>query len=86
MNYYNTEETRTEEGIFIKHSNGYFTFRFSFDEKIVFEEISTAVLEEFNLRSDEYIGSSFEVTYKEILNDLDDDDFLIFRIMKLRLI
>ena len=86
MNYYSSEEIKTEEGVFIKHRNGYFTFRFSFDEKIVFEEISTAVLEEFNLRSDEYIGSSFEVTYKEILNDLDDDDFLIFRIMKLRLI
>ncbi|WP_460218515.1 hypothetical protein [Psychroserpens sp. MEBiC05023] len=85
MNYYNTEEIRTEEGVFIKYQNGFFTFRFSFDELIVFEEVNTAVLEEYDLRK-EYIGSTFEVTYKEIINDLDDDDFLTFRIMKLKLI
>ena len=86
MNYYNTEEIRTEEGVFVKHYNGYFTFQLSFDELIVFEEVNTAVLEEFDLRSEAYIGSTFEVTYKEIINDLDDEDFLIFRIMKLKLI
>ena len=86
MTYYNTEEIRTEEGVFVKHHNGYFTFRFSFDELIVFEEVNTAVLEEFDLRSDQYIDSTFEVTYKEIINDLDDDDFLIYRIIKLKLI
>ncbi|WP_299115795.1 hypothetical protein [uncultured Winogradskyella sp.] len=86
MNYYSTEEIRTEEGIFVKHLDGFFTFRFSFDELIVFEEVNTAVLEEFNLRSEEYIGSTFEVTYKEFINDLDDEDFLTFRIMKLKLV
>ncbi|WP_299123014.1 hypothetical protein [uncultured Winogradskyella sp.] len=86
MNYYNTEEIRTEEGVFLKHHNGFFTFRLSYDELIVFEEVSTAVLEEFDLRSNEYVGDTFEVTYKEIINDLDDEDFLIFRIMKLKLI
>ena len=84
MNYYNTEEIRTEEGVFIKHHNGFFTFQFSFDELIVFEEVNTAVLEEFDLRSEEYLGSAFEVTYKEIINDLDDEDFLTFRIIKLK--
>lgn len=86
MNYYNTEEIRTEEGIFVKHRDGFFTFRLSFDELIVFEEINTPVLEEFDLRSEEYLGKTFEVTYKEIINDLDDEDFLTFRIMKLKLI
>ena len=84
MNYYNTEEIRTEEGVFVKHHNGFYTFRFSFDEIIVFEEVNTAVLEEFELRSEEYVGATFEVTYKEIINDLDDEDFLTFRIMKLK--
>ena len=86
MDYYNNEEVRTEEGVYVKHHNGFFTFRFSFDEIVVFEEVNTAVLEKFDLRSDEYIGAVFEVTYKEIFDDLDEDDFLIFRIMKLRLL
>ncbi|MBV7267743.1 hypothetical protein [Winogradskyella luteola] len=86
MNYYNTEEIRTEEGVFVKHHNGYFTFQFSFDELIVFEEVNTTVLEKFDLHSKEYVGSTFEVTYKEIINDLDDEDFLTFRIMELKLI
>jgi hypothetical protein len=86
MNYYNTEEIRTEEGVFVKHFDGFFTFRFSFDEIIVFEEIKTSVLEVFDLKSEEYIGVAFKVTYKEIINDLDDDDFLTFRIIDLKLI
>ncbi|MBT8266442.1 MAG: hypothetical protein HKN96_11395 [Flavobacteriaceae bacterium] len=86
MDYYSTEEIRTEEGVFVKHHDGFFMFRFSFDEIIVFEEVNTAVLEEFDLRGDAYIGDTFEVTYKEIINDLDDEDFLIFRILKLKLI
>lgn len=86
MTNYNTEEIRTEVGIFIKYHNGFFTFRFSFDELIVFEEVNTAVLEEFDLRSEKYIDSTFEVTYKEIINDLDDEDFLTFRILTLKLV
>lgn len=86
MNYYNIEETRTEEGVFVKHHKGYFTFRFSFEEIIIFEEIKTSVMEVYNLKSEEYLGASFEVTYKEIINDLDDDDFLTFRIIDLKLI
>ena len=85
MNFYNTEEIRTEVGVFVKYLDGFFTFRFSFDELIVFEEVNTAVLEEFDLRNEEYVGKFFEVTYKEIINDLVDEDFLTFRILKLKL-
>jgi hypothetical protein len=83
MNYFNTEEIRIEEGVYMNYHNGYFTFRFSFDELVVFEEVKTEVLEAFDLRSEKYIGTTFMVTYKEIINDLDDEDFLTFRLLKL---
>ena len=86
MIYYSTEEIRIEEGVFIKHLDGFYSFQFSFDELVVFEEINASVLEEFDLRTEEFVGATFEVTYKEIINDLDDDDFLIFRIIELKLV
>ena len=81
-----SEEIRIETGVFIKYHDGYFTFQFSYDELIVFEEINTEVLEEFDLRSGDLIGATFNVIYKEIINDLDDDDFITFRLLKLQLL
>lgn len=83
---YNIFQTKIEEGIFVKYHDGYFTFRFEFDELIVFEQLNKRVLEEFNLRGTLYIGSRFNVTYEELLDESDDDDFIIFRLRKLELI
>lgn len=83
MNYFNTEEVKNEEGVFVKYHDGYFTFQLSFDELIVFEEVSTEVLQEYNLKSNDFIGIPFKITYKEIISDLDDEDFIIFRLLKL---
>jgi len=83
---YNIFQTKIEEGIFVKYHEGYYTFRFEFDELIVFEQLNKRVLEEFNLRGTLYIGSRFNVTYEELLDESDDDDFIIFRLRKLELI
>lgn len=47
------------------------------------KEIKTAVLQEFNLHTNEFVYSKFEITYKEILSDLDDDEFIIYKIVYL---
>ncbi len=86
MSYYETQQTKSEEGIFINYSNGYYTFVFSFEEKIIFEEISKNVLEEFNLQDGSMLHKTFNVTYEEIIHDLDDDDYIIFRLLKLELL
>ncbi|AXG70168.1 hypothetical protein KORDIASMS9_02407 [Kordia sp. SMS9] len=86
MSYYETPQTKSEEGVFINYSNGYYTFIFSFEEKIIFEEISKNVLDEFNLQDGSMLHKTFEVTYEEIINDLDDDDFIIFKLLGLELI
>ena len=86
MVYYDTHQRKSEEGIFIKYSNGYYTFQLSFDELIIFEQIEKNILEDYDLRSNEYIGATFDITYEEIINDLDDEDFIIFKILALTLI
>lgn len=86
MNYYKTQETKSEEGVFINYSNGYYTFIFSFEEKIIFEEISKNVLEKFNLQDGSMLNRTFNVTYKEIINDLDDDDFITFKLLELKVL
>ena len=84
---YNIFQTKIEEGIFVKYHDGYYTFRFEFDELIVFEHINKTVLDEFDLRGNTYIGRKFNVTYEELLDESDDDeDFIIFRIRKLELL
>jgi len=86
MSYYQTQQTKSEEGVFINFNNGYYTFIFSFEEKIIFEEISKSVLEEYNLHDGSLLNKTFNVTYEEVINDLDDDDFIIFRLLKLELL
>ncbi len=83
---YNIFQTKIEEGIFVKYHDGYYTFKFEFDELIVFEQINKTVLEEFDLRGNRYIESKFNVTYEELLDESDDDDFIIFRIRNLELL
>ncbi|WP_420573649.1 hypothetical protein [Kordia sp.] len=86
MSYYETQQIKSEEGVFINYSNGYYTFIFSFEEKIIFEEISESILEEYNLKDGSMLHETFNVTYEEIIKDLDDDDFIIFRLLELELV
>ena len=86
MSYYETQQIKSEEGVFINYSDGYYTFIFSFEEKIIFEEISGSILEEYNLKDGSMLHKTFNVTYEEIIKDLDDDDYIIFSLLKLELV
>ncbi len=77
---------KKEIGLFKKHNQGYYTFELEGNEILVFEEIKKSVLKEFNLLANEYTNSKFEITYKEIISDLDDDEFIIYKIEHLKLI
>ena len=83
---YNTLNRLKEVGKFLKMSNGYYTFLLKNEEKIIFEEISKRALSKFNLDSKEFIDRSFKIVYAEILEDFEDDDYIISRIEDLNLI
>lgn len=71
-----------EYGVFKKQYNGYYQFLMDSGEIIVFEEVYPPVLKKFDLKSSEYVGKSFLITYSEIMEN-NDEDFIIYRIEKL---
>lgn len=75
-----------EVATFYKQSSGYFTFVFENDEKIIFEEIDKKVLRKYNLYSKELLHKKFYITYTEIIDDILDDEFIIYRLNDLELI
>lgn len=83
---YSALNSLKEVGKYLKMSNGYYTFQLKNDEKIIFEEITKRALLKFNLDSNEFIGKNFEIIYSEILEDFEDEDFIIYRIEDLNLI
>ncbi|EZH71542.1 hypothetical protein ATO12_06965 [Aquimarina atlantica] len=74
-----------EHGVFKKYYDGYYQFEMENGETIVFEEVSHSVVKKFDLKSDTCIGKSFEITYSEYVED-DDEDFVSFKIEKLKLL
>jgi hypothetical protein len=52
---------------------------------IIFIEIKTTLLQEFNLHINEFVNSKFKITYKEIISDLDYDEFIIYKIEYLKI-
>lgn len=86
MNQINTNKIEHEEGIYIKYHDDYFTFRLTDDELIVFEEVNASIFNEFELRSGDYIGAPFHITYQEVVRDADEDDYIVFRLLKLEII
>lgn len=73
-----------EYGVFVKYYDGYCKFLMDNGDTIIFEEIPRLAIKKFDLKSDKYIGKSFEITYSEHIDD-DDDDFIIYKIEKLEL-
>ena len=86
MNYYRAEQANTLAGIFKGYKDGYFVFELNSGAIMDFEEINKAVLQEFDLKSDKLINKNFIVNYIEIIDDLDDEDFVILKIHSLKLI
>ncbi|TYP98885.1 hypothetical protein C7447_102203 [Tenacibaculum adriaticum] len=86
MPYYNDQQLVTTVGTFKEYANGYFTFKLENGDLIDFEQINKNVLAEFDLKSNSLKSKAFEITYKEILDDTDDEDFIVFKIDKLILL
>lgn len=85
MGYYSSFQDATTQGVFLRHENGYYYFKNDVDDQIVFEEINRKVLEKYDLRSIEYKGKLFQLYYTEIMEDLDDEDFVVLRLDDLEL-
>lgn len=86
MGYYSSFQDANTQGVFLYHQNGYYYFNDQENNEIIFEEINKKVLEKYNLKSDEYKGKLFQLYYTEIMEDLDDEDFVVLRLDDLELI
>lgn len=86
MNYYSAEQSVNSIGIYSGYREGYYTFILEDSDVVVFEEINKMLLIQFDLKSDELKGRKFEIMYKEIIDDLDDEDFVVLKLEKLKII
>ncbi|CAM1362818.1 hypothetical protein [Tenacibaculum xiamenense] len=83
MNYYSAEQSITMTGVFVGYVNGNYVFHMENDDVIDFERINKEVLEIYNLKDGTLKNKKFEVGYTELYDDLDDEDYVIFRLDKL---
>ena len=86
MIYYKAEQASTLAGIYKGYEDGYYLFELNNGVIMDFEQINKKVLEEFDLKSTTFKNKSFIVNYLEIIDDLDDEDFIIYKIEKLELL
>lgn len=86
MGYYSSFQDVNTQGVFLRHENGYFYFQNELNDEIVFEEINRKALGKYDLKTDEYKGKLFQLYYTEIMEDLDDEDFVVLRLDDLELI
>ena len=86
MNYYSAKQSFSSKGLFLEYLDGYVTFQLENDDIIDFEQIDKKILEEYNLKNEEFKNKYFEIYYTEIFEDLDDDDFIVFRLDDLKLL
>lgn len=81
------EDTITIKATFDGFEEGVYYFTDEEDNSFSFETISKETLEKYNLLKEEFIGESFEVTYKiETKTDEYDDEYEAYAIVKLKLI
>lgn len=86
MNYYNTNELITIEGNYVGYMQGGYVFHLENDDIIDFDQINVKILEEFDLKSNEFKNKIFTIVYSEIFDDLDNEDFVLFKLEKLKLV
>ncbi|WP_442265817.1 hypothetical protein ACSIGC_16190 [Tenacibaculum sp. ZS6-P6] len=86
MNYYSTEQSMSAFGVYAGYKDGYYTFVLENNDIIDFDEINKMILVQFDLKSNEFKGKKFEIIYKEIIDDLDDEDFVVFKLQEIKLI
>ncbi|WP_299671126.1 hypothetical protein [uncultured Polaribacter sp.] len=86
MNNYNAKEFITINGSYVGYIQGGYVFHLENDDIIDFDQINPKILKNFNLKSVEFKNRAFEITYSEILDDLDEGDFVIFKLQNLKLL
>jgi len=86
MNYYIAHQTYSVTGLYKGYENGYYLFELNNGVIINFEQINKNVLKEYDLKSDLYKTKTFIVHYLEIFDDLDDEDFIIYKLDGLELL
>lgn len=85
MRYFESREQVTTEGTFITYTHGYYSFEIDGGEVLAFDEIEKGVLEKYDLKSDQFNGQKFEICYSIIIDDMDDEDFVILRLDDLKI-
>ena len=80
MRYFESREQVVVGGTFIIYAYGYYSFELDDGEVLAFDEIDKLVLEKYNLKSDLLNGHKFEIFYSIIIDDMDDEDFVILRL------
>ena len=86
MGYYSSFQDANTQGVFLRYENGYFYFTNESKDEIVFDEINKHALEKYDLKTAEFKGKKFHIYYTEIMEDLDDEDFVVLRLDDLELI
>ncbi len=66
-------------------SGGAYSFELENGDIIVFEQINKSILNKYDLKSKEFKNKNFEIAYTEVFDD-EDDDFIIFKLEKIKLI
>ena len=80
MRYYQSTEKVRVVGTFITYAYGYYSFELEGGEVLSFDEIDHAVTKKYDLRSNQFNNQIFEIFYSIIIDDLDDEDFVILRL------
>lgn len=86
MAFYNSRQTVTLVGVYQGYTNGYYIFELENGDIIDFDQINKKNLEHLDLKSSSLKNKNFEITYKEIFDDLDDEDIVIFKLENLQLL
>ena len=86
MSYYSAEQSMTSIGIYMGYKDGYYSFVLENNDVIDFEEINKMILVKFDLKSDELKERKFEINYKEIIDDLDDEDIIVLKLDSINLL
>ena len=71
---------KKEVGVFKKYHNGYYTFELTENKNIIFEQIDSKISKEYQLKTNKYIDFLFEITYSEIFDVFESDEFIIFKL------
>ena len=80
MNNYSEPTSISIRGQFVGYLQGGYVFHLENEDIIDFDQINPKILDAFDLKSNAFKNTTFEIVYSEIFDDLDDDDLVIFKL------